>query len=104
MSFLDRKQYILYHQGDGGGGTDVAAHRTDHFTLVKKIPELLEGKTVREKRALRPKIRRTVKDLMITASVTGGNPIEHRDVAVNQINAHLPRYLRISPKHIRFAP
>jgi hypothetical protein len=104
MGFLDGKPMVFYHQGDSGGGPDVAAHRVDHRTLVKDLPKRLEGKTVREKRALRPTIRRAVRSLMISAEVTGGDAITHRDVAVEQVNHWLPRYQRISARHIRQKP
>lgn len=104
MSFLDGKPKIFYHQGDAAGGTDVAAHRFDHHTLVTDFPKRLTDKTVREKRSLRPKIRHAVRELMLSASMTGGNPIVHRNVAVEQINHWLPKYLQISAGHIKLKP
>lgn len=94
-------EHIRYHPGAAGGGTDTEAHKLDHRTLVTDLPQRLKGTSVREKRAMRPKIRRAVRELMSSAEVTGGNPVVHRDVSVTQINRLLPPYLRISARHIR---
>lgn len=95
------REGIRYHQGAAGGGTDTEAHKLDHRTLVTDLPKRLKGTSVREKRAMRPKIRRAVSELMMSAQVTGGDPFVHRDTAVEQVNHWLPPYLRISARHIR---
>ncbi len=95
---------IWYHTGEGGGDgvsvPDVSAHQADHRKLVKTWAHRLDAMTVREKRKARPTVRRDIRELANSASVTRGDAIQHIHVATEQVNRHFPRYMRISADHI----
>ena len=103
MGLLELKPHVVYHHGTGTG-PDVAAHYSAHHQLVKEDARALQKMTVREKRKKRPILRRHIRELTLTAEVTGGDATVHRETAVEQINHWLPTYLRISARHVERLP
>lgn len=91
---------ILRHAGTGGG-SDIEAHRHDHY-IAQEDEKDLAGMNVNQRVKQKPAVITHIQNLADTAGGIGGNAREHVGEVLANINPLFSMKYRISTRDIHF--